>query len=369
MNVKHSSPSETGLPQRILYFDAIESFAIFLVVSVHSVWLNATVPASISMSISPSAVPLFFMVHGALLLSKPHAPSKHWRRCVRILLQLLAWSTIYLLISLALGWNKHAVSLHSIYQYYFEGQVLNGTMGLGGSLWFIYALLFVYLLHPILIALRASSNALKYLALLLFIFVFGSEAIHDWGTYIVGRFSLPPIISNDLLKVFNPLGRYGNCVFYYILGYLVALEIQNRQKNPHDGRPRMMLASLALILAGIALLMLERKIEFGTFAYNWKPLTNQYCRIGGTLQAVGYFVLFSQLSFNERLCGIMQALSTHTIDIYYIHPIVVKLLYDFVFIQSYAGVLQNYLRAAAALLVSYLFGQIIRRIPLIRKIL
>ena len=56
--------------KRVLYFDALETLSIFLVVSVHSVWLNGSVPASISMSLSPAAVPVFFMVHGALLLRK-----------------------------------------------------------------------------------------------------------------------------------------------------------------------------------------------------------------------------------------------------------------------------------------------------------
>lgn len=368
MNINPSSNLKPSFPHRILYFDAIKSFAIFLVVAVHSVWLNATVPASISMSISPTAVPLFFMVHGALLLSKSDSLSKHLGRCVRVLFQLLAWSTIYLLISLWFGWNKKEVSLYSIYQYYFEGHSLHGIMGLGGSLWFIYALLFIYLFHPILVSLK-NSGGLKYLALLLFIFSFGGEAMHDWGPYIGNRLSLPSITPDYLFNVFNPLGRYGNCVFYYILGYLTALEIQNRREKSLHSRKRAVLISCAMILIGIALLMVERRIEFGTFAYNWKPLTNQYYRIGGMLQALGFFILFSQITYNEQRCGLIKTLSAHTLDIYYIHPIIVKLLYDYFFIQSYAGVLQNYIRAAIALVISYLIGQIIRRIPLVRRIL
>lgn len=121
---------------RILYDDAIESFAIFLVVAVHSVWLNGNIPASISMSLSPAAVPLFFMVHGALLLGRPDSPRKHLRRSLRVVFQLLAWSVIYLMISLLFSWNKQPLTPRSLYKHYMHAGILNGTMGLGGSLWF-----------------------------------------------------------------------------------------------------------------------------------------------------------------------------------------------------------------------------------------
>lgn len=47
---------------RILYFDALECLAIFLVISVHSCWLNGNVLAGISMSLYPLAVPVFFQL-------------------------------------------------------------------------------------------------------------------------------------------------------------------------------------------------------------------------------------------------------------------------------------------------------------------
>ena len=363
-----SAAESSTIAKRILYFDALESFAIFLVVAVHSVWLNGDIPASISMSLSPVAVPLFFMVHGALLLSRKDSRKKHLRRSLRVVSQLLIWLTIYLIISLFFGWNKVPLTRRSLYQYYFEAQSINGTMGLGGSLWFIYALLFIYLLHPILYALR-ETGLLRYLALLLAIFSFGSQEIQTWGAYLGKALEISSFSPEYLFRFFNPLGRYGNCVFYYILGYLLFDAIQTHSPKISSFKRRFLVISGFLFVSGLLLLMIERRIEFGTYSYNWKPLSNQYYRLGGILQAIGLFCLFSQIHFQEERCGILKAISTHTIDIYYIHPIIVKLMYDHLFKQAYAGVLQNYIRAVIALIISFYLGQFIRRIPFLKRIL
>ena len=88
---------------RIRYYDWLEALATFLVCSVHGVWLKSTVPASIAMSLSPMAVPLFFMVHGALVMTKPATPQKHIRRFVKVICQVYIWNTIYLVLSLLIG--------------------------------------------------------------------------------------------------------------------------------------------------------------------------------------------------------------------------------------------------------------------------
>ena len=55
---------------RVRYYDYLKTIAMFLVLSFHQVWIKGNTPASVSMSFVPMAVPLFFMVHGALVFPK-----------------------------------------------------------------------------------------------------------------------------------------------------------------------------------------------------------------------------------------------------------------------------------------------------------
>lgn len=350
--------------KRVLYFDALETLSIFLVVSVHSVWLNGNVPASISMSLSPAAVPVFFMVHGALLLRKDFSWKKHCARMVKTIFQLLAWSTIYLLICLWEGLTDSPVSIGYLYEYYVEGAVLRAPMG--GVLWFIFALLSVYLLFPVLSAIKPSRKVLIYVAGISFLFGFCVKELEVWGQAFGSIFTDREFTLSSLNNYLSPFGTYVNCIFFFVYGFLLAEKLREWNGSPLRKQVRI---SCCLILFGIALMMLERRVEFGTFNYNWRPLSEQYMRVGTVLMATGLFSLFSRIPFREEKCGILVKISTHTIDIYYIHAIIVRLVYDHLFEQRYAGVLPNYLRALAVLVLSYWIGKIIRSIPLIRKLL
>lgn len=55
---------------RINYFDVLKTICIFLVIFVHYPWISESKWANLSMIITIIAVPLFFMINGALLLEK-----------------------------------------------------------------------------------------------------------------------------------------------------------------------------------------------------------------------------------------------------------------------------------------------------------
>lgn len=347
---------------RILYFDALECLAIFLVISVHSCWLNGNVLAGISMSLYPLAVPVFFMVHGASLLGKDFSAPKHLKRTGKVFFQLLVWGIIYLILSMIFGFTEEKVTLGYVYRYFCQGGMLNAR--LGGPLWFIYALLTVYLLYPILCSL--DKKQYLYIAVVAFVFGILSKEIEVWGRVFGEHFLGTGVSLNNTLGKLSPFGEYGNCLFYFVSGYLLHEKL-TEESEQHSRE--ILVGSVLLFLAGITLMMLERKVEFGSFAYNWKPLAEQYRRAGSACMAFGVFALFSQIPFQPDHCKTIVKISMHTIDIYYIHDILAKLAYGYLFQQKYAGVLQNYLRAALILVLSYWIGQGIRRIPIVKKIL
>ena len=136
------------MQKRIEYLDIVKVIAIFLVVFCHFVLLAQTVPANLFMSACWSGVPMFFLVNGALLFTRPLKLKKHISKTLAIYLILVVWRLIYLLSIGAI--------LHVPFSGFGKGQIFlylfafGNLDGIGtGHLWFIEALLAVYLLFPL----------------------------------------------------------------------------------------------------------------------------------------------------------------------------------------------------------------------------
>ena len=85
------------MKKRIEYLDIVKVIAIFLVVFCHFVLLSESIPSNLFMSACWSGVPMFFMVNGALLFTRPLNLKKHIYKTLTIYLVLVIWRLIYLL--------------------------------------------------------------------------------------------------------------------------------------------------------------------------------------------------------------------------------------------------------------------------------
>lgn len=350
---------------RIRYYDYLESLAIFIVLSFHQVWIRGNLPASIAMSFVPMAVPLFFMVHGALLFPKDASPEKQKKRFLRVLFQLYAWNTIYLIVSVLTGLTAPSeITPRFLFQYYFCKADSSGITS--GHLWFIYALLVLYALYPVLDACKKhNEKVLKYVALVCFVCSFIREEILVYLNYFCQLITGEELLTEWLL---SRVGPYFNAVFYFIFGYFLSRWLTEHPKLK-ENRKKYALFSLLGILIGVALLILERYVVFGSVNYNWKPLPDQYEKIGTLIMAVSTFVLFSLFDFkNERFYAIARTISIHSLDIFYIHVIYARLARVFLYDYKISGVWQNYLRALIILILSYCTGQLLRKIPVVKRL-
>ncbi|MBQ8834508.1 MAG: acyltransferase family protein [Oscillospiraceae bacterium] len=356
---------------RIRYYDWLEAVAIFLVCTIHQVWLKGTVASSVAITLVSMAVPLFFMVHGALLLNKEISAKKQLKRYGKVLFQVLAWNAIYLLYSYAAGGiEPGSITLGFLYNYFIG--FVNSTGINSGHLWFIYALLAVYAFFPLLkVCKDHNEKLLKYIWLMCFVSSIVRQEVLLWGGYLGELFFGPNKAFNieDFMRNLSPLGEYAHCILFFLTGYFLSQWVQTSPAAKQH-RTRYMLLCLLAVVAGILLIMTERYIEFGQLEYNWKPVTALYKRVGPLLMASGMFVLFSQLDFKDgKLYQIVKTISIHTLDIFYIHVIYAWSFYRWFYRHDLAGVLPNFLRAAVVMVLAFLTGQIIRKIPVLKKLL
>lgn len=170
--------------KRNLNFDLIRSIAIFFVICIHSggyvsdvhlqgfSYWGEVIFHSWEILIA-SAVPLFIMLSGALLLGERIAPPisflKH--RLSRVLIPFFVWSVILFTLS---SFKEHwPINLELLPKFI----VMTLTTGVIGIYWFVYLIIGLYLITPIIKPYFCSANKenMVYLCILLFVFYFISS--------------------------------------------------------------------------------------------------------------------------------------------------------------------------------------------------
>ncbi len=247
------------------------------------------------------AVPLFFMMSGALLLasaakSDPVFVLKH--RVGKVLVPLLAWSCAVLLY---LGLDKG--------DWAGAKGLLKTAVGnpVNVAYWFLYALIPIYLLIPVLkpMADGLDQRRWRYVLLLWLGLTLGLATVRNF---------LPE--ARRVLLTEHPtmnLNAVGGYLGYFLLGaYLDRLE-----KLPSRG-VLVWGTVLAALLTGIC-------VHVDSFAQGaWSGRFTDYLTAFTALRAAGMFLLFkSLLGHRETKNRFVSALSGCSFCVYLAHPLVV----------------------------------------------
>ena len=247
-------------------------------------------------------VPLFVMLSGALLLqpSKVNEPIKVFlkKRLSRIGLAFLFWSIVYF------AWNyfvnHQTFTINSVVQSFLSG-------GAYFQFWFIYLIMGLYLITPVLriVVAHANRRLLRYLLILWFVAASLLPLLH----LITG------------FEVDSNLFLFSGWMGYFILG-IYLIETQTKTKT----LKRLLAAGIILTILGSWLM-----------AYPFRSL-EQYYFFAFTLSAnviLSSIALFSLLikrpadwpGNNQPLFSrLIHAISANTLPIFFLHIIVLETL-------------------------------------------
>lgn len=354
---------------RVFYYDAIKVLAISLVCIYHynnlnfnildnqnfGVYLNYYVQ-----SISSMAVPLFFMVNGALLLNKPYKLRSHLEKVFYLYILFFVWSFISLIIFIPIEGASY--SLKEFLKAWFLLK-----QGTSNHLWFLQALISVYLLFPFikLIYDLPDRILLKLFCFIIFIFSFGNLFLSSLLNSVEFMFRLN-YFKHDSFSFFpgiNPFGNYYYALFYFVAGGVMAERIKDNKINVSI---RALLASFLialflLFLYGI-LMSVSNKVLFDTvWDGNYSIMT--------LIMASSTFLFFSKLTYEkEKINYALAIIGSNTLGIYLIHRFVgaITLPYFRNLTLSNSLVL-NILYALFLVLSSLLIVFIVKKFPLLRK--
>jgi surface polysaccharide O-acyltransferase-like enzyme len=269
-----------GVPLgRIQYLDLIRVLSMLAVVLLHTVagTLRSYYGSSqwhfsnVLSALATASVPLFFMISGALLLASPQTASVGYtlkRRVTRVLIPFLVWSLIavayYLFVSWRYGgaadWNAAIDRLKHL-----PGRPV------AIHLWFMYALIPLYILSPFMKKMVDSLDR-NLVIYLLSIWVFFSAVL--------------PLVAAFLPESYRPMllldTRYNLSVMAGYAGYFVAGYYLMQWRRP-----------VSKLLLGLIVIVDVVCITLGTW---WKTnVTGEYSEVFKTYSGLFVVVLSSAL--------------------------------------------------------------------------
>lgn len=246
-------------------------------------------------------VPIFVMITGALLLPKNYVLSDFLKkRLFRVILPFIFWSAVYLVFNYSLKIiHGENLNLFDTLKWVFY-QVINGS---SYHLWYIYMIIGIYLIIPIIGKwVRQCSE---------------KEILYFLGIWIFTLFINIPGFSK--LKTGVDLTYFSGYLGYLILGYYLSIKTFNN-------KIKVKTVSILLILTGTAI------TSIGT--YYLSDYTNafyagfySFLTPNVLITAIGIFMLVKNRFFlNVKKNKLFTLFVKHSYGIYLVHVIILTFL-------------------------------------------
>ncbi|MCH5301083.1 MAG: acyltransferase [Ruminococcus sp.] len=345
---------------RVLSYDIIRIIAVLAVVMIHSsVSFVTTYPpkstdfilGNVFDGISRIGVPLFIMLSGALMLdeNKETPIKKMLKYALRIFMLLCIWSLLYAVVYQIIQplIDKRSISVEGFWNAFAYGHY---------HLWYLYMLIGLYLITPILKAFVKKSNEkiVLYFIILAVIFQFAEPLINlliNQGTQ-----------TTDLLQKFIykfRMGFVGQYTAYYLLGwYITNIKIK---KTYRSCLYVLGFVGLFVTIMGTQLLINDMNKIYNSF-YSDTSI-NVMCYSAAIFLFLYYF--FKNKNY-KRVNKISMTLSKLTFGVYLIHPYIITLLNKF--INTKNALTQIPLNWIVATAGAFLITFILSKIPLLKKL-
>ena len=285
------------------------------------------------------AVPIFFMISGALFLQASPPGKKFFTRNIpRLACVFILWSTLYGIDAMTLGGALEKP--FKIFDYAMAGHY---------HLWFLPAMIGVYLLLPALYAIAHYENGWALRAFLPVFLIFGIVC----GTVAAFDGMIPWGISMAFAKIAPELC---GCCGYFLLGYALT-------KLDATRVPRLvwiLIYAVSVAITALAGILYSRHTGTATALLHAEYTATTFA------EAVSLFLLFRtvKVSASSRTGRIFTELSACTLGIYLLHPFILERLQTFGFdTRTFHAAFSIPLVMLAVVLICLLVSALLRRIP------
>lgn len=301
------------------------------------------------------AVPLFYMITGALMLSKePPALKKLWgEKIPKMVFILLFWSFFYYLREVYKGWAVFGMREFLIGCYESEWLV---------PLWYLYSYIPLLMSIPVLYRLANGLSNKEFLYTIALVLFF--EDIQPTVEYLLWEGG------HTLNGSFNLHWLCSSILIYPCLGYF----LHTRAKDYWDGK------KLGLLwVADLFVLLLSSYLTFKEAYLTGAPASDRFLKQFTLVNAATVFVTcqycMNRFTPAEWIKKCIISMGGATFGIYVLHIFVMR-MYDVVDVYGYLigglplpQLLLGLLYCLIIFLGGYLLTVVLKRIPLLRKTL
>jgi len=351
--------SKLSHPRRIWSFDLLRIVAALGVVSLHMTPSVETCGGVGTLSFQVSmftnalfrwCVPVFFMLSGALFLSpsRPFSTEKLFRKTImHIVTSFVFWSAFYAIVYCIITGKGKWTFLNQFFVGHYH-------------MWYLFSILGMYLLTPLLRLITASRQKTEYLLVLGMICFFllpqGIEFILLLPVPHADVFASMQVAITRL----NPLPR-GYVLFFYVLGYYLSAFAPSRCMRR------------SLYAAGIAGYILTSclTIWHSSKIGNVSTLFSEPTSFTVLLTAAAVFVFFqhrfSTLDLHARSARVVVELSACSFGVYLLHPFFIERLQLPIAIQPLLLMPSTIAAAFFVFLLSLSVSFLLRRTKIIGK--
>lgn len=356
---------------RLYFIDLLESIAIFLVLAYHGTnyeysFLEDSGNVLFYLryyfrTILSCCVPLFFFANGYLLLNRDFNLKKHIIKIIKLAVLTELWGIIVLFISMFIRHEFLPVKD-------FLVCVWERGKGVITHLWYMHALIVIYILFPLIKIVYDNRRDIFYFFIsAAAIFTFGNVCINIVvsiaANLLLGKNSAYSSFNwfNDL----NPFrGIYGYAFVYFCIGG-IADDIKNKLRFLNKiwvNIAIILMSMLGLFSVGVALSNITNK--------SWDVVWYGYDTIFTFINVFCIFSLCTKYKGKENLFRkVITLVSTNTLGVYFIHVLFNQLLIPYV--REFAlmsNILGNIIYTLVILFASLVSVVIIKKIPLLKRL-
>lgn len=281
-------------------------------------------------------VPIFIMMTGLLSLGKQYTFKHFTKKFSRVLVPFLFWSFIYIIFKILILHFKNHIILN--FNFVIEYSYLELVTGVAYHMWYIYMLLRIYLLLPLINQWIMVSNQKQQLCFMIVCFLV---------LFIFCKFF-------DTIYLSNYIMRYAEFLGYLVLGYYLV-----RRKYKYNIKYYIISCIIIFLLSYLYICFdsYTATINSGVYTEQFKPWD--------LFQALSVFLLFYLVPIFNKKNKILSLISEYSYGIYLIHVLIIG-LFDNIGLDalSFNPLFSIPIITFCTLIISILLLYILNKLPL-----
>ncbi|MFN8292085.1 MAG: acyltransferase family protein [Chitinophagales bacterium] len=250
------------------------------------------------------SVPIFFMLSGALLLDKDYSLTNFFhKRFLKVLPPFIFWCIVYACYNFYIQTDAEGKpffpTLFSNFYHFYNDTLLGILHGNSYHLWFVFQIIGIYLVTPLLRPWVKQANTTDFIYFLIL-----------WLTTLLIQCSTSKEYIPDI-----PLATFTGYIGYFVLGYFLHKHVKINSWF-----------ALLLYIAGFAFTVLGTyflSVKQGAFS----GFYYEYLSFNVLLSAIGVFLFFKNLtipaSFSQKTIALI---GENSYGIYLAHVLILNIL-------------------------------------------